>query len=149
MIREAIEFDIPRLIPLAEQYREEVQTYQNFEFDLKTAVINVGSCLGACGALVLVAVEKDEIVGFFWAVAQQLPWTSSLLTIDCIHFVTPKARGKAHGVRMYHKYEEWARGLGAKEAQLSVASGIETERTCKLYERMGYKCIGRSYRKEL
>ena len=41
--------------------------------------------------------------------------------------------------RLVYAFEEWAKEQGASELSLGVSTGVQTEVTVRMYERMGYK----------
>jgi len=58
---------------------------------------------------------------------------------DLIVYIDPKYRGGRGFIKLIKAYEEWARSRGAVELVLSVSTGINTQKTGQLYERLGYK----------
>lgn len=148
MIRRAIELDIFRLGVLADKYAKEDESHLSLPYDREHMMMNFASALQDTSHNILVSVQGNEIVGFIWGTVTCLPWTPAKLGLDNIFYVLPEYRGR-HGVLLIRAYEEWCIQEGAGQISISVASGINVERTCKLFKRMGFKPTGYQYRKEV
>lgn len=149
MIREACLLDLPRIGQLGKEYIDEVGFDTRFPLDLDYANLLFAMYINRRDSLVLVAVHKKRVVGFFMGAVATFPWSQAPIGMDNLLYIQPEYRGLAHGVRLIKRYEAWAREVGCKEAQLSTASGIEVERTCDLFERLGYTQTGIQFMKEL
>jgi len=149
MVRFANELDIMRLAQLASLYSKEADNHSSFPFDIDLAIQNVSISMTSTSNYLSVVVVNGEIQGFLWAVATTLPWSKSVIVFDNILYLLPEIRGSYNVISLIRHYENWCKSVGAVCCSLSTASGIGTDRTCALYERMGYKSIGYQFRKEL
>jgi GNAT superfamily N-acetyltransferase len=149
MIRQANELDILALAKLAKDYAEEANHHDSLEFDMQYAMMSVATSFMHPDHCFLVAVQEGKLVGFLWGLVTPLPWSPALIAIDNVLYIKPELRGKAHGVRLIRKYEQWAEGRGAKQVSISIASGITEDATCNLYRKLGYHLVGSQFRKEI
>jgi GNAT superfamily N-acetyltransferase len=60
-------------------------------------------------------------------------------------YVAPTRRGSMDGVRLVKTYLAWARGRGAVYINMGVTTGVTTDRTGALYERLGARKVGDLY----
>lgn len=64
-------------------------------------------------------------------------------------FVLPEFRGRYAGVRLLRALSDWAKTHGAGEIELGLSTGIASDRTEELVERIGFVPLGRTFRKEI
>jgi len=149
MVRFANELDIMRLAHLAELYSKEASNHDKLGFDIDYSIQNVS--ISMCSPLnyLSVVVVDGEVKGFLWAIATTLPWSKETIVFDNILYMLPEIRGSYNVISLIRHYESWCESVGAAYCCLSTASGIGTDRTCALYERMGYNPVGYQFRKEL
>ncbi|HCW18831.1 GNAT family N-acetyltransferase [Achromobacter sp.] len=60
-------------------------------------------------------------------------------------YVSPARRGSMDGVRLVKAYLAWARERGALYINMGVTTGVTTDRTGALYERLGARKVGDLY----
>lgn len=149
MVREATELDLLKLMELGRDYALEANYHDSLPYDEEFAVNSAINSLLHPNYNIFVAVHEGEVVGFLWGSVSPMPWSPALIAIDNILYIKPEHRGRILGVRLIKAYEEWAIGMGAKQVSISIASGLNEDKTCKLYERLGYHSVGRQYRKEV
>ena len=102
--------------------------------------------LGRFGAL-LIAVEKDDLVGFAHGALSMAPDYLDAGKIGVIThiFVTKEARGKGLAIKMVKELENWFRDKGVHSVELQVLSGNYTGIT--FWEKSGYSGELIQYRK--
>lgn len=88
--------------------------------------------------IVLVADGADRLVGMAVGLVMQRPWDEVLMATDLVIYVTPEARGGTAFLRLVRAFETLAVELGAQEIVLGVSTGIATEHTVGMYQRLGY-----------
>lgn len=66
---------------------------------------------------------------------------------DLLTYVVPEHRGGL-GIRLIKAYIERAKLLDIDDIHIGVSTGLEPERTGKLYERLGFRHIGGGYAME-
>ncbi len=146
-IREAVHLDLLPLSELASAYVQEVADYGGVTYSHEAAVQGAMATISHPDGTILLATSEGRILGFIWAFCgQHLPWSQDLIASDVIHYVLPEHRGKLVGYRLLKAYRDWAVAKGAKVVNLSVASGITTDRTVKLFERLGFQPIANQSR---
>ena len=70
-------------------------------------------------------------------------WASDdLYASDLFMFMHPEARGTLAPVRLVKAYRQWAKENGAKLVLLGITTGVHTEQTAALFERLGMKRCG-------
>lgn len=60
-------------------------------------------------------------------------------------YVDPARRGSMDGVRLVKAYLAWARERGAVYINMGVTTGVTTDRTGALYEKLGARKVGDLY----
>lgn len=146
-VRDACLLDLLVLASLAERYAEEVIEMKQHPIDAQKLMQGMAATIAADTGYLKVLVVDGKIVGGFWGCLTSMPWSSTLFAQDIIVFVDKAYRG--HGKLLINDWLCWAKWKGAKEVALSTASGIDTEKVCKLYERYGFRKIGYSFMKEV
>lgn len=142
IIRDATFFDVPEILKLADVYiREEVEPlgYHSASWNAEMMAHNLMQSINSEGDFVQVITCDGSVIGYLWAATHCLgPWTPTLVASDYLFYITPESRGSIAAYKLIKSYKAWALGLGCVEVRLSVASGINQERTSKLYSRLGF-----------
>lgn len=148
-IREATALDLLLLAELGEDYESEVQNHTPYPIDIEKAMQSAFASIISPDSVIYLAFDGNKPVGFFWGSMANFVWSGQKIATDHLLYVSPNYRGGNHGYRLLKAYEKWATEKGAKAINISVASGITTERTGRFYEAMGYSPIAKQYRKEI
>lgn len=61
-------------------------------------------------------------------------------------FVYPDRRGGIAAVRLVEAFKRWATEQGAWEITLGISTGVRMVETGRLYERLGFECVGGIYK---
>lgn len=146
-VRTASHLDLLWLSKLAESYAQEVTEMKRHPVDAQTLMRNLSLTISNPEGYLSVLVADGEIVGAFWGLITTMPWSCTKVAQDLIVFVDKAYRG--YGKLLLSDWVKWAGSAGAKEVLLSTASGIDVDKTCKLYERLGFKKVGYMYQKEI
>ncbi len=93
--------------------------------------------------------KEDEYLGFILAGICNYFFSDELQSQDLALFITPRYRGGFTVVRLVHAYEEWAKLKGVSEIYLSQSTGVRTDKTDKLYDRLGYTKLGSNTKKRI
>lgn len=148
-VRKATAYDALELMNMGREYLEETNEV-TLSFDPEYTVTNLVNCVEIPEVCLLVAENEGKLVGGLWGVCNILNlWSMDKAALPHIIYVDPEHRGTLCGYRLIREFERWAIESGASEVHMSVASGINTERTEELYERLGYSFYGKAYRKEV
>lgn len=121
--------------------REEVEPlrYHSASWNAEIMAHNLMQSINDVGDFVKVITSDGCIVGYLWAATHCLgPWTHTLVASDYLFYITPASRGGLAAYRLLKAYKEWAFALGCVEVRVSIASGINQERTERLYECAGF-----------
>ena len=79
-------------------------------------------------------------------VTHQLWYSRKKQATDLFFYTSESIRGDGWGTKLMRRFISWAKdNPGVKEIMLGVSSGIETDRTKTMYERMGAIRIGENY----
>lgn len=149
LLRPATFFDIKNIVSLGRKYYEEIPhiTYA-YEDDFVAGAL--------CESFTKdynffhLAIDGDEIVGMLWGYAfPALPWTPTLSAVDILFYVKPEYRGTRVAIKLVKAWESWAIEQKCTEVALGTSSGINTARTVRFYERMGFSLVGQQLTKEL
>ena len=145
MIRRAENKDLSKIVELSrEGHTESVIT--TAPLDVKTLRTNLQICILSAEHLVLVVDIEDEIKGIMIGVTHQLWYSRKKQATDLFFYTSKRIRGDGWGAKLMRRFIGWAKdNPGVKEIMLGVSSGIETDRTKTMYERMGAIRIGENY----
>jgi GNAT superfamily N-acetyltransferase len=142
MIRPATEADLPRLIELGEAMHAESR-YCSMQFDTE----KVGALLAGLlkTGFVIVSVKDGRIIGGFVGMISEHWFSREKLATDLALFIEPDARGGTTAWRLVDAFLDWAHLNGAKCIDIGVNTGVHTDRTAQLYERLGGQRVGLLY----
>lgn len=91
----------------------------------------------------------DDMRGFIGVTVQEHFFSGVPRVYDLGFYVSPEHRGSSLGIRLLNKAEEWAKTVGAKDITIFHNTGIEMEKSPKLFTRLGYGLDGYIFTKEL
>lgn len=141
MIRDANLYDLPALLVLGQQMHAESPRFSRLRFSASRLESTLRLLLGS-GQFLVVAEDGRRVVGGMAAVAMPHWASDDLVATDLALFVARDARGGMVPARLIKAYTAWASKRGAVLIQAGVTTGINTETTAALYERMGLKRCG-------
>ncbi len=89
-------------------------------------------------------VEKEgELLGIVLATKAPVFWNYQSMIVDnLLTYVPKKNRGTWVGIKLIKGMIDWAKSVNATKITISTTSGINSERTSKLYEKLGFKNMG-------
>lgn len=137
MIRNATVDDVPALVDLGRLMHAESPRFSRMTFSATRLAQTLRGLIAADQFVMVAADGGGPLVGGM--VAMVMPhWASDdLMATDLALFVAPGARGALLPARLLSRYISWARERGAVLIQAGLTTGVETETTARLYERMG------------
>ncbi|GGH32676.1 GNAT family N-acetyltransferase [Klebsiella phage KL01] len=147
-VRLANILDLLPLARLAESYLSEINTMSNHPLCIKTYMEGLTASIMADDGYVSVLEVDGKIVGGFWGIITNQPWSATKFAQDIIIYVEQPYRN-GNGLKLIRQWIEWAKDKGAKEVYLSTASGIDTERFIRLTKLLGFEPIGHGFKKEV
>lgn len=100
---------------------------------------------------VFLALYKKEgvFIGFILAAVYESFFGDDLSAYDLALFVDPEHRGSFTVVRLIKTYERWAKYKKVTEMYLSQFTGIDIEKTSKLFSKLGFTQLGCTTKKEI
>ena len=146
-VRDATLFDLLPMAQMAEAYYAEATQLHKHTISIDKTMSSLAASVIADTACLRLLIVDGKIAGGVWGVIMEMPWSDFKFAQDIILYVKPEYRG--YGKLLISSWESWASDKGAGEVSLSTASGLDTDRTCRLYSRYGYKMVGHSLTKEL
>ncbi len=93
--------------------------------------------------------DDEEIVGLLVGVCFEYWFGTDKQIAGVAIYVKPGKRGTSAAGRLIRAYEKWASNLGIKEIGVSTSTGVETERTRGLFQRLGYTPAAYAYSKRI
>jgi len=141
MIRQATLADMPELLRMGRALVEEGR-FRSFGFIEAKSRAMFESLIGGAG--VVFVNERDGLLIGAMACGRSEDWFSDIpLTFDYGVFVWPEHRGTFGGFSLMRAYVDWAKSLApVVNINIGVTSGIDEERTVKLYALLGLKRVG-------
>jgi len=145
LIRKAVNQDVSKIVDLCKEAHEESKI-TTAPLDPKTLRTNVQICVLSAEHLVLVVEVDEKIEGLIIGVTHQLWYSRKKQATDLFFYTSQSIRGGGWGTKLMRRFISWAKeNPGVKEIMLGVSSGIDTDRTKTMYERMGAIRIGENY----
>ncbi len=127
---------------LAKQMHAE-SSYGFLPFDEEKVEGLAGFAMDSEDYCILVAVDDaNKVYGFFLGVIVPYYFCNEGYAVDLALFVSPDKRGVCAAQKLIAAFKQWAIAEGAREITLATSTGVEPERTAKLYERLGFPQIG-------
>lgn len=99
--------------------------------------------------LLLVAEKGDKIVGALYGELVYPAFSYTPVFDARILYILPEYRGGTLGVQLIKKAKYMSKEAGIPAVNIGVTSEIHTERTAKLYEKLGFNRVGYEYRIEV
>ena len=142
-IRQATLDDLPALINIGEIMQAESPRFSELSFSAARLGHTLAGLIKSPMGFVWVAeAEGGEVVGSMVAAAYQHWASDDLVSSDLALFMAPSHRGGSAAARLARKYHQWARDLGVRLIQQGVTTGVHTDQTVQLLERLGMKRCG-------
>lgn len=140
MIRPATIEDFPQWYALVTRLRDRTP-YAGIAADQPTVAKMYSQCLNSKLGCVFVA-DRNAIRGTIMGVAQTLWWSTKRYATDLAFY----SESPGDGRRLLRAFIDWAWQVpGVVEVTLGQSSGIDVDRTARLYERAGMIRVGAIY----
>lgn len=140
-LRTATEDDIPEIVRVGRIMHFESR-YSRMDYnpekvaDLLRTIIPQG--------LTFMAEDEGETVGMFLGFATEHFFGNDLASYDLVAYTLPERRGRI-GVLLIREYVRRAKALNVKDICIGVTTGIDSERTSRFYEKLGFSRVGGSF----
>ena len=138
-IRNAVLADVDQLVEMGRAMQAEGPGFQKLTYAPEKVRAFITALAQNEKSLVLVAEDQGKIVGVFMGHNAPQWWSHDTITMDFALYVYPDYRGGTTAMRLLRKYKDWGAAQGAKIIGLGMSSGVTTEKTITLFERLGFK----------
>ena len=139
--------DIDRCIQIGRDMHEESR-YSSLEYKPTKILQLIEATFSMPESYCLfVAEQEGEIIGLLVGFCVEYWFGTDKQTSDLAIYVAPEKRGTTTAPRLIRAYEKWASNLGVNEITVSTSTGVETERTIGLFQRLGYQPTAYAYSK--
>lgn len=135
-MRRATHDDVPRLVEMCAAMHEESR-YRRFRISIPKIESFLHRIIGEKDFIVLV--DGEPLCAMFFGYANEFWWGEDKESCDLLLYVTPEKRGGLHGARLIRAYVRIAEEMGVADIKIGVSTGIDAERTLRLFERLGFK----------
>lgn len=142
MIRAATQADVPALVKLALELVAESPTFATIPFNSSKTHDYLSWLVESAHGIIVVAEKRGEIIGAIAGGVDEQPFSYELYAWETGLFIRKSHRGGLLAVKLILAFEERAKELGALEFRPGVMTGINVERTTRLYEHLGYTLTG-------
>jgi hypothetical protein len=142
LVRTSRADDVAELVQLGRELHAEGR-YRQEPFILETVREFVLSYLNAVDRACFVVQQRQEIVAFMFGRLEQTPFSTQHVAIAQYWYGKPNHRGLL-ALRLISAFKEWARKQRAIELRLDEHSGLDMERSRRLYAKLGMRCSGLS-----
>ena len=142
MIRPATTSDLLALIDLGERMHAESPRFSRLTFSRERLGATLSSLLGNPLGFLWVAEADGKVIGGMAGLIAQHWASEDRVATDLALFIDERMRGGMATARLITEYKHWAWKLGAVIVQVGVTTGVQTEQTARLYERLGLARCG-------
>lgn len=143
MIREATHADVDALVELGRLMHAESPRFSRLKFSAQRLAATLDGLMAARPlGFLWVSCDDRGIRGGLAAVVARHWCSHDQVASDLALFMRPDARGGLDVPRLVWRYRTWAQEQGAVLVQLGVTTGVHTEATVGLYQRMGMERCG-------
>lgn len=142
-VRLATYQDVTRLVIFARKQHAK-SSFNHIEFNPSLFRKSLREIIRGANTDALIAVNASgEIRGLLLAWCEPLLWTNKRYATD-LHTVAEQG-----GDMLIRAFKKWAKDQGCFEIGMGTFNGQNEERIEKLYNRLGFETVGKTYRMEL
>lgn len=141
MIRPAGYRDIPDILRLSAEMHLESR-YRTLPYSSDKFAALLRRLIDSPDGMVAVAEKDGQIVGTIAAVITEHYFADAHISYELGLYVEKAHRGTLAGYRLAKEYIGWARSKGVDQIDMGITTGIDEERTGRMYERLGLKHVG-------
>lgn len=143
MIRRATKEDIPALIELSHEMHGECwMRWMPFAPDRLAAVLHELVNNG----FLWVHEHEGRIDGVLAGFVAECWYANVKVAGEFGLYVRPDLAGGIIAMRLVKQFVQWATEQGAAEVTLGITTGVNIHETGRLYERLGFQCVGGNYK---
>lgn len=138
-MRRATKADVPKMLELGKAMHAESR-FRDFKFNDGKVTRFLEYAVTEPSLIVLV--DGEPAHAMLIAYVQPFWWGDALESDDLVLYVRPEMRGKSSVVRLVKEYKAIAKKMGVVDPRIATATGVDTQRTAKLFERLGFEGTG-------
>ena len=141
--RKARAEDTPQLLEMAAAMHAESPRFQHLGYSEEKMYDVIQRLLAEnIGGIVTIDAENGRLAGMFGFLIVEYFFSFEKVATDLGIYVRPEFRGTSAFPRMLRMFEDWTDQLGVADKQVSVTTGVNTERVVRAFERLGYSHYG-------
>jgi len=119
-------------------------SFSEIDFNARLFRKSLGTLIRGQNGDILLAVNKQGLIrGLLMVWHEALTWTHVKYSTD-LHFVAEQG-----GDMLLRAWKKWATARGCVEIGTGTFNGVDEDRIEKLYNRLGFKTVGHTFRMEL
>lgn len=141
MIRPANLLDIPRMVQLGAAMHAESR-FASLSWDADKVAELIAGLIDHRQGLALVAVREGQVIGGFLGACEAHFFSSDKFACDLALFVEPGKRGGVAAARLLKAFVTWAQKQGASMIQSGITTGVDLDKSTKLYQACGFAHVG-------
>lgn len=142
MIREANFNDIDEIMRIGNELIA-ISEYADMPIEPHLCRRNLAMMIGSRKFFSVVDEINGQLYGFMFGVIDSVFWSNVKYATDIVIFSKRNS-----GIKMIKQFDSWAKANGAIKAIMAVTSGVEKDRTAKLYLALDAKYVGGVFVKE-
>ena len=136
--------DRHHILRMAKAMHEESPRYKGLAFSDGKTLALIDYLMDYSEGVLIVAEQDEEIAGMIAGMLVEHFFSDAKHASDLALYVVPHRRGSSIAVRLAKAFETWAAAIGADEIILGASTGVASDRTVCMYEKLGYSLISRS-----
>ena len=147
-IRDMTADDLDTFVSLGKRmHNESIEPYPPIDPDFMQKYLEMAVSMPE---IFLFAIAEDDGVpmGMVAAVAGPYSFSPEIRAASDLLFVLPEHRGSRAAIKLVQKFKGWSDSVGARTANLSVATGVSPERTGRFFELMGFRPMQKTYQRD-
>jgi hypothetical protein len=132
-----------QVLALAHEMHAESPTYASVPFNDSKFIQQCELSMTMPDSVYLrLAVIAENVVGGFWGIISGSFFSDEIACKDLAWFVTRTRRGSIAALHLIADFEQWGLDHGVRKFYLSESTGVQIEKTAKLYEHLAYMIVG-------
>lgn len=142
MIREANFNDIDEIMRIGDELIQ-VSEYVDMPIEPHLCRRNLAMMIGSKKFFSVVDEVNGQLYGFMFGVIDSVFWSTVKYATDIVIFSKTNS-----GIKMIKQFDTWAKSNGAIKSIMAVTSGVDKDRTAKLYVALKASHVGGVFVKE-
>lgn len=141
MVEPATLDDIPALVELGRAMTAESPRYSRLEFSASRFSRLLSHLISSPEGLVLVARRDGVLIGGILASCAPSWMSDASICQEIALFILPQYRGGFTATRLISGVVAWSKIRGAAWCEVGVSTGVNVDRTTRLYQKLGFSPV--------